>query len=76
MDVNELLRYMVERGASDLHLKVGNAPYVRVDGILEPARFESLSSAETETFAQALMSEHKRDEFGRTREAEVASGRA
>ena len=32
MDVNELLRYTVERGASDLHLKVGNVPFMRVDG--------------------------------------------
>ena len=37
MDVNELLRHTVERGASDLHLKVGNVPFVRVDGQLIPA---------------------------------------
>jgi twitching motility protein PilT len=31
MEINELLRYAVERGASDLHLKVGNVPFIRVD---------------------------------------------
>ena len=35
MDVNALLRYTVERGASDLHLKVGIAPF-RIDGRLSP----------------------------------------
>ena len=37
MDIDELLRYTVERGASDLHLKVGNVPFLRVDGELSPA---------------------------------------
>ena len=32
MDVIELLRHMVERGASDLHLKAGNVPFIRIDG--------------------------------------------
>jgi twitching motility protein PilT len=35
-DLAELLRLAVERGASDLHLKVPSPPMVRVDGHLEP----------------------------------------
>ena len=38
MDVNALLRYTVERGASDLHLKVGNVPFVRIDGAAAAGR--------------------------------------
>ena len=71
MDVNELLRYTVERGASDLHLKVGNSPYIRVDGSLEPTRFEHLTPTDTEIFAQTLMSDHKRREFELTSEADL-----
>ena len=43
MDINELLRYAVERGASDLHLKVGNVPFIRVDG--GPTRMVPWSAA-------------------------------
>ena len=66
MDINELLRYTVERGASDLHLKVGNVPFIRVDGALEPTRFATLTAADTEAFATLLMSEHKKREFADT----------
>ena len=34
--IDELLRRAVESKASDLHLKVGNHPYLRIDGILNP----------------------------------------
>ena len=34
--INELLKIAVDRKASDLHLKVGNHPIVRVDGHLIP----------------------------------------
>ena len=71
MDVNELLRHTVERGASDLHLKVGNVPFLRVDGLLEPATFEPLTAEDTEAYALALMSEHKKQEFARTSEADL-----
>jgi twitching motility protein PilT len=37
MDINELLTIAVERGASDLHLKVGNFPMLRIVGALQPA---------------------------------------
>ena len=45
MDHVELLRHMVEVGASDLHLKAGNVPFVRVDGELQPTTFPALISA-------------------------------
>ena len=40
MEIDELLRFTVERGASDLHLKVGNVPFIRVDGELQPTDFD------------------------------------
>ena len=71
MDIDELLRYTVERGASDLHLKAGNVPFVRVDGELSPADLGYLSAADTERFAEALMTEHKKQEFETTNEADL-----
>jgi len=71
MDINELLRHTVERGASDLHLKVGNVPFIRVDGLLEPTSFNVLTPDDTEGFATFLMSEHKRREFVATSETDL-----
>ena len=36
MNLFEVLHTAVERGASDVHLKVGQPPIVRLDGDLEP----------------------------------------
>ncbi len=71
MDIDELLRHTVERGASDLHLKVGNVPFLRVDGALQPAPFEALSADDTVAFALAVMNDHKRRDFETTNEADV-----
>ena len=70
MDVTELLRYTVEMGGSDLHLKAGNVPFIRVDGELQPAPFPALSSNDTVGAAIALMPEHKRKEFEQSSEAD------
>jgi twitching motility protein PilT len=71
MEIQELLRYAVERGASDLHLKVGNVPFIRVDGSLQPTQFPALVASDTEAFAQVLMSEHKKREFQEHSEADL-----
>jgi len=36
MEVNELLKLMVDKGASDLHLKIPSHPVLRIDGALIP----------------------------------------
>lgn len=72
MDAGELLRYAVERGASDLHLSAGNVPFIRVDGELLPTAFPTLEQAEVLDVAHTLMPLHKREEFARTNEADFA----
>jgi len=37
MDLNAVLRHAVARGASDVHLKLGQPPVLRLDGELEPS---------------------------------------
>jgi twitching motility protein PilT len=70
VDVTELLRYTVEMGGSDLHIKAGNVPFVRVDGDLQPTPFSALSSNDTAGAAIAIMPEHKRKEFETSNEAD------
>jgi twitching motility protein PilT len=72
MDAAELLRYAVERGASDLHLSAANVPFIRVDGELLPTAFPALEQDEVHRIAGSLMPLHKREEFARTNEADFA----
>ena len=71
MGAPDLLRFMVEVGASDLHLRSGSPPFVRVDGQLEPCPFPALSASDTETLATELLPLRKSSEFSETNEADA-----
>src|SRR5262249_40423978 len=72
MDPAELLRYAVERRASDVHLKAGNVPFIRVDGEVLPAPVPTLSPAHTPAAADTLMPAPKAQEIAPTKEADFA----
>lgn len=71
-DINEFLRYLVEKHASDLHLKVGAPPIIRVDGALYRTDFPKLSPNDTEKCALEIMSERTAREFNEIGEADFA----
>ena len=71
MSVTAYLRHMVEAGASDLHLKAGLPPAIRVDGVLEHSSFPALTATDTENIANELLSEAKAFEFKTSNEADV-----
>jgi len=71
MNIDDLLRHTVERGASDLHLKVGNVPFLRIDGELQPTSHDVLTPPDTVAFGNTVMSEHKRREFEAHNEADI-----
>jgi twitching motility protein PilT len=55
MDIEKLLHFAVERGASDVHIQAGAPPMLRISG---QARFidgASLTSADTRQFAEAIL---------------------
>jgi twitching motility protein PilT len=72
LDLNELLRYTVEQRGSDLHIKVGSTPYVRIDGHLTPAPFPFVTPADTERMAFSILPKDRADEFVKGSEADFA----
>jgi twitching motility protein PilT len=72
LDLDQLLRFAVERNASDVHIKVGSPPFIRVDGRLEKTPYEAVSPAETERIAFAIMPKLRAEEFLGTNEADFA----
>lgn len=53
--VDEMLKLMVKKGASDLHLGVGRPPFFRIDGDLMPSDFDILTDEEMERLAKQLL---------------------
>jgi len=66
MNIDDLLRIATERRASDLHLKVGNYPHLRVDGELQPLTDQPRVSAEDMlTMAFSMMSARQKTKIQR-----------
>jgi twitching motility protein PilT len=72
MDFERLLRAMVEQEASDLFLKVGNHPFLRIHGQLIPVGDEKLTSEEIAGFASELMGPDQRQLLHAERELDFA----
>jgi twitching motility protein PilT len=71
--INELLQIAVASGASDLHLKVGSYPMMRVNGELRVASEAGrLGRADTEAVAEAMLSPEQREKFLAVQEVDFA----
>lgn len=70
LDLDQLLQHAVEHRASDIHLKVGSRPYLRVDGVLRQTPFEVVEPEETERLALAIMPTRRSERFQRGGEAD------
>lgn len=72
-DIEELIRTVVEVKGSDLHLKAGAYPVIRIDGHLTPLEDrEPLTPQETEQIAYQMMPANRAEEFAKTNEADFA----
>jgi twitching motility protein PilT len=67
-----LLHALAQAGGSDLHVKVGSEPRVRVDGRLRRLQVPSLSPRDTAHMLEEVLPEDLVDEFRRTKEADFA----
>jgi twitching motility protein PilT len=73
MHINELLKVAVASGASDLHLKVGSYPMMRVNGSLVVASEEKrLDRPDTEAMAQTIFGPEHLEKFRKSQEVDLA----
>src|SRR4051794_10982091 len=75
-DIADILISAVKRGASDIHIKVGNRPLARIDGRLGPIDPAAgmLTPPDTDRMARELMPEYRIKEFENEQEADFAYG--
>jgi twitching motility protein PilT len=70
LDLDRLLRFAVEQGASDVHVKVGARPRLRIDGRLREGPYDTVEPSDTEECALAIMPGARAAEFRATNEAD------
>lgn len=74
--LDQLLRRAVDTNASDIHLKVGSPPVVRIDGELRRMQdIDRLKPADTEGYAREIFTKKAAQQFNATNEADFAYGR-
>ena len=75
LNINDILKISVERRASDLHLKVGSPPVLRIDGRLMPmVEHKRLTQEDVVKLAFSMMSQPQKDKFKAKNEADFAYG--
>jgi twitching motility protein PilT len=71
-NMHQLLKAMIEKGASDLHITTGTAPQLRIDGKLHPLRMPPLSPPETKQLCYSVLTDAQKHQFEETNELDLS----
>jgi len=75
MNLDTLLHTMIAKGASDLHIKVGAFPHIRVSGDLVPlAEYGKVSKEDSLMMAFSIMTNKQKQRFRDTAELDLGYG--
>jgi twitching motility protein PilT len=74
LSIKELLKEMVEKGASDLHLSVGSSPRFRIDGELELTDYPALTPDAAKLLVYSTLNDMQKKELETTRELDFSFG--
>lgn len=73
ININTLLENAIELGASDLHIKAGSPPIMRINGVISFMQWEKrLTPEETEDIAFSVMSEAHKEVFKKKGDIDIA----
>lgn len=68
----DLLKMMVERGGSDLHITTGSSPRLRIDGKLVPIDHPTLSPADTKALCYSVLTDAQKHKFEENNELDLS----
>ena len=74
ISLQQLLKVMVEKGASDLHITTGSAPQLRIDGELVPFRVPALGPVETKQLCYSILTDEQKARLEEDQELDLSFG--
>jgi twitching motility protein PilT len=74
VNLQQLLKAMVDKGASDLHLSTGSPPQLRIDGDLVPLRVNPLSPIDTKQLCYSILTDAQKMKFEEDQELDLSFG--
>ena len=72
--LHQLLKTMVERGGSDLHITTNSSPQIRIDGKLVPLDMPPLTAPETKQLAYSVLTDAQKHRFEEALELDLSFG--
>ncbi len=71
-NMHQLLKAMIEKHASDLHLTTGSPPQLRIDGKLVPLKMPPLSPPETKQLCYSVLTDAQKHHFEENNELDLS----
>ena len=72
--LHQLLKTMVERGGSDLHITTNSPPQIRIDGKLTPLDMPVMTAPETKQLAYSVLTDSQKHRFEEELELDLSFG--
>lgn len=73
-NLHQLLKAMIEKGASDMHITTGSPPQLRIDGKLVPLKLPPLNPAETKELCYSVLTDAQKRRFEEENELDLSFG--
>lgn len=74
INLHQLLKAMVDSGATDLHITTGSPPQLRIDGDLVPLKAPKLGPVETKNLCYSVLSDKQKQKFEENQELDLSFG--
>jgi twitching motility protein PilT len=72
--LHQLLKAMLDKGASDLHVTTGSSPQLRIDGDLVPLRTEAMTPVDTKQLCYSILTDAQKLRFEEDQELDLSFG--
>ncbi len=73
-NLHQLLKAMIEKGASDLHITTGSPPQLRIDGVLVPLKTPPLTPVDTKQLCYSILTDAQKHTFEEQNELDLSFG--
>jgi twitching motility protein PilT len=73
-NLHQLLKAMIEKGSSDLHITTGSPPQLRIDGRLVPLKTPPLTPVETRQLCYSVLTDAQKHRFEEDSELDLSFG--
>ncbi len=73
-NLHQLLKAMIEKGASDMHITTGSPPLLRIDGSIVPLKLPPLTPVDTKQLCYSVLTEEQKITFEKKNELDLSFG--